>query len=623
MIKDAYVRMLVYQREKVGISTRALCEGIYKEDMFYLVEHGKRSMDRVTAKRLLARLGVDGGNYEHYLDAPDYAMWKKRMNIIDKIEEGKMEEVEILLNEYSVANVNGKNTSRENIEKQFCLFVQTQIVKNKTDGDYREILAQLYDEAVKLTVPNIDNTELKKLVLSPLETNLVLEKKRYNGYDETFENLVAMYREIIEYVENATYSKASAAKIYPKIVNYMYKDIKDRLVLGDTHGVESIFLELIGYVEKAKCLLNERDLLYYMVEILEIQEELLGTLIQLNNGNACTYREEKDRVTLQVKVLKDLYILYGEEPYMKNDGYLYRESGIYCANDIAKTRRKMVELTQEELCGNDISVGTLKRIENGKKPMQNETLRFLFNKLKLYPSCVNMGVVTDRKEVLDKYEEIRFVSAAFKNQEVKPLIVELKEMLCQHPKNDQIIIRLENQNKWRLKELTDEAYVDKLKEALECTISLKHIQKANPIFLTTEELVTLYLISAVYKENGQCEDAWYYIKEIWKYCKDIEYEGMETGRMGIYELIMEYVASLLGDMGKYEESNNTSHKLIKVSLRLRRGGQIHPSLYSIAWNGKQSNMNKHSYNSMVQRCITLSQLMDDEYDESFYKENLL
>ncbi len=615
MIEDAYVRMLIYEREKTGISSRALCEGVYKEDMFYLVERGKRSMDRVTAKRLLARLGVDNGNYEHYLDAPDYEVWKKRMSIISKIDDGKIEEAQTLLTEYSIDRINDKDISRGNIEKQFCLFMQAQILKNKVDGDYKEIIAQLYEHAVKLTVPNIDRTKLTKLVLSPLETILVLERKRYNDYNQGFDGVIAMYREFIEYVENASYSKASAAKVYPKIVICMYQDLKDKLANRLDYSEESIYLELLAYTDKAKKLLNERDLLYYMVEILEIQVELVEKLHE--------YHEEKGKVAEQLKVLKDLYAEYEEEPYMKSDGYLYRESGIYCANDVIKIRRDMCELTQEELCRDDISFGTLRRIENARKAMKKETLRVLFDRLKLYPSCVNMGVVTDKKEVLDKYEEIRFVATAFKNEELKQLIAELKELLSEHPKNNQIIIRLENQNKWRLKELTDEEYVNKLKEALECTIELKAIQEAEHIFLTTEELVTLYLVSAVYKESGQCEEAWYYIKEILKYCKDIECEGMETGRMGIYELIMEYVASLLGDMGKYEESNNTSHKLIKISLNQRRGTQIHPSLYNIAWNGKQSNMDKDMYNNMVQRCIILCQLMDDEYDKTFYIENLL
>ncbi len=623
MFEDAYVRMLIDERDKIGISTRALCEGVYNEDMFYCVEQGKRTMDRVTAKRLLARLGVDNGNYEHYLDAPNYEIWQNRMQIINLIENSKLREAEQLLNEYSIHNINSKNISRNNIEKQFCLFMKAQILNNKTDQDYSEKIAGLYEEAVKLTVPNIDTKVLRKLVLSPVETNLALEYKKRCSKVETVEDTIVMYKGFLDYIETSPYGNVSAGKIYPKVVIYMYDAVCKMLAKMNRGNVASLYREMLHYVMEAKQLLIERKLLYYLVELLEVQESLLCKLIECDSQKMDKYVEEKEKVVMQLKTLKATYLSYKVEPYMKNDCFLYRESGIYCANDIIKTRRNMKGLSQEQLCGDDISVGTLKRIECEKKAMKKETLKVLFEKMNLYPSCVNMGIVTDKKEALAKYEKIRFAIISFKTEELKVLINELEKMLDDHPINKQVLLRIGSQNKWRMKEITDGEFVKNLINALECTTNISEIRNADDIFITTEELMTLYLISTVYKENGDYKKAMYYISDIWLYCKEIEKQGMETGRLGIYELVMEYIGNLLGDMGRYAEANDISHKLIKICLHSRRGGQIHSSLYNIAWNNNECNKDKDVFNDMLQQCIIFSQLMGDTYDEAFYKQNLL
>lgn len=623
MIEDAYVRMLVRERNRLDISTKALCEGVYDEDMFYLVEQGKRSMDRVTAKRLLARLGVDNSNYEHYLDYPDYEVWQTRMQIINLIEIGKFDEAEERLKEYSIGNINGKNVSRDNIEKQFILFMKTQILKNKKDKDYTDTIDKLYEDAVKLTVPNIDKKPIERLVLSPLETNLVFEYKIRRAHVDSVDEKMAMYRGFLEYIEKAPYGKVSATKIYPKVATYMYNGISKDLFGESTDNIVSICLEVLDYVTRAKHLLAERKLLYYMVEILESKERILGVLIEHDSNQADKYIVERENISSQLNELKKLYTSYEKETYMTNDCYLYRESGIYCANDVIKLRRKMLGLTQDQLCGDDISLGTLKRIEGCKKAMKKETLKLLFSKLKLYPSCVNMGIVTDKKQVLEKYENIRFAIASFKTEELKTLIYDLKEMLYESPINKQVILRIENLNKWRAKEITDEQFVENLQKALECTIRLEHIKNTDDIFITTEELMTLCSISSVYKECSDYEKAMCYIEDIWKYCKVLEEQGMESVRMGIYELVMEYMGNLLGDMGQYEESNDTSHKLTKISLQLRRAKQIHANLYNIAWNNMECNKDKDAFNNILKQCIIISQLMDDAYDEAFYRQNLL
>ena len=625
MIEDTYVNMLVKQRNKLNISTKSLCEGVYDEDMFYLAEQGKRTMDRVTAKRLLARLGVDNGDYEHYLDYPDYEAWKRRMQIINYIEQGDIKNAKHLLEKYQnyVYSVNKKNTSREKIENQFYLFIKSQIARYCEEKLHNDIAMSLCEEALKLTVPYIDEKSLDEIMLSPLEFNLVLEYKSKRNKYKTVKELMDMYINMLSYIDNAPYGKVSQAKVYPKTVTYMYRDVVAFLESMKVENNQDIYISLLEYVEKALNLLKDRKLLFYMTEILEIKKDILMWFC--NNTDTEKIEEfckEKDKIVSQLNELKNTYLIYDEEPYMRNDCYLYRESGIYCTNEVIKIRRKMFNISQEKLAGNEVSVGTIKRTENEKKPMKKETVKKLFSKLHMYPDCVNWGIVAEEKDVVELYEELRCAIISFDSYEVEKIIDKLKNCISEHPINKQVLLRVESLNKWRREEITAEQYLSNLQEALECTIGLSSIQDADEIFITTEELMTLYLISDTYKQIGQYDKAIYYINEIWRYCEDIEKNDLVEGRMGIYELIMEYMGSLYGDMGRYEDSNNISHKLIKKSLQQRRGGQIHSNIYNIAWNNNESNKNEFDFNRDLCRCIKLSQLMGDVNYTIFYNQKL-
>ena len=623
-MNDSYVQMLINERRKQKVSMRQLCEGVYSVDMFHLVEKGQRSLDRVTAKRLLARLGVDNGNYEHYLEYSNYEMWLQRMRLINYIEDGKLEEAERLLDNYIVCDSNAKNKSREKIENQFYIFMQLQILKHKKSKTSEDYMETMFEEALKLTVPNVDVQPLKKLRLSPLEITLVLEYKSRKNAKKSVQEKLSVYEELLEYVENVLSGTISAAKVYAKIVVYMYRDIFSVLEDGNIEDYCRVCEVLLKYCENALAKVKERKFLYYLTEILEMRIVLLSCFVRykINIKNAMVIDELLDETISQLNTLKSIYIENDISPYMEDDCYIYRESGIYCVNEIVKIRRTMLDITQEGLCDDDISPTTIWRLENEQKSAFSDTIHKIFMKLKLFPSCVNTGIVTDKKEAVEMYEKIRYAMTSSKYTQVKELILKIKEILPNHPINNQVLLRLESTCRFRLGEISKEECIKRLKQALECTVNLTEIQNANEIYLTMEEITVLYLMSAFNKDMGNIEEAQAYIKELHKYCQDIEKQGLVDGRMGMYELVMQCVASLYGDMGRYGESNSISERLIKFGLKLKRGNVIHICMYNIAWNNDQASIKDYNYNDQIRRCIDISRLLGDIKHERFYQNSL-
>lgn len=617
---DTYTHILISERTKLNISSRMLCEGICSEDMYYKVENGQSSMDRISIKRLLARLGVDNGDYENYLDYDEYETWKKRKELINYIEDGDVTKANEILGSYYARGNHVKNKSRIKIEKQFEMFMHLQIMKISDKSEYERKAKELYEKALKITVPQIDDKPLDKLLLSPVELNLVLEYKSRMVEGKTLYDIIEMYEEMLKYISGKKTGKLFRVKLYSKIVIYMYRAICDHIEDIGENELKKIYENIWEHSNNGFEILQQRKSLLYLFELLEVQENVLLWLSDNDEDKIRVehYKKIKEQVVTYIDVLKQLYVSYDVELTMTNDCYLYRESGIYCFNDVVKIRRNMMNMTQEELADEDLSVVTIRRLEAMNMNINRTKFKNLFDKLSLYPSYLNMGIVTDNKEAIELYEELRFATTRFECEKVETIIQKLRDMLPKHKINEQTLYGTESLNMWRQGKITSEQYVQNQKRALELTIELKYIRNAKKIFLTTEELTAVMSISSTYKALGEYDKAKEYIKEIVDYMREIEEQNLVDGRMGIYEMTMEYISSLYGDIGRYDESNSISYKLLKMSLKLRRNVQIHNSIYNVAWNNHECERPDIDYHAELKKCIILSKLSGDASSESFY-----
>ena len=635
---NAYVQMIVDARNKLGVSTADLCEGICMPKHFYKVEKDERELSRTIAECFLARLGVDSGNYERYVDYPEYDIWINRMKIINCIEANQLDEALELINKYMTLEQYSKNKSRSKLESQFVMFMRLQIMKHKENGGSKESITKdtiddienkqkMYETALKLTVPDIDKKRIGKLLLSPLEFILVLEYKRIKYAQASVTDKWNMYNELLDYIHKSPMGKVSMVKVYPKTLVTMYRDIKQTINIEDNKNNENtveIYRMLFKYCENALESIRQRKFMYYLTEILEIKLELLEWFEKNDREiyEANGYKRVKDETQNHHDVLIGLYKEYGVSCYMLDDCYLCRESGVYCINEVVKIRRGMLGLTQAELAGTDIAESTIWRIESKKQAVSHKIAKKLFDRLNLYPSCINMGIVTDKKEVLYLYEELRYAINSFEFERAREMIEELKAKLPRHVINEQMLERTESFIELRMGNIDYEEYTKRLIKALECTISLSAIEGSKRIFVTTEELKILYLRSAYFKDLGQTDKALIYIKKLYEYCMEYEEKGFVDEIIGIYELVMSYVTSLYGDKGRFKESNDISEKLIRMSLKFRRCNRVHSNMYNIAWNNDASKNSDYDYNAQVQRCIHISRLLGDTNDERFYIENL-
>ena len=210
---DKLLEMLGTARKEQNIASKLLCEGICTEDMYNKVERGERVLDRMAIKRLLSRLGVDNGSYENYLEYADYIEWKTRMDIVNAIEKQELAKAERLLEKYFLSDKDARNSSRDNIQQQFYIFMKLQIIRHKNREEYEKKACGMYEEALKKTVPNIDKSHINNVLLSPVEFIMAVEYKRRKKPYESVEAILKMYKEFFEYMEKAPFGKLSKTKV--------------------------------------------------------------------------------------------------------------------------------------------------------------------------------------------------------------------------------------------------------------------------------------------------------------------------------------------------------------------------------------------------------------------------
>ena len=186
-----------------------LCDGLCSRTMLSRFECGEREPEKLLQNRFLTRLGAVPENYENFLYYADYIQWERRQGILHHILEENMMKAQQLLEEYY------KEYDMEKpLERQFYLAMLAQI-KRYEDAENAE-LADLFEKALSLTVPDIEIRGFMNRVLSLEELNLLLEYRYCSGIGER----LRWYEDLLQYVKKRNGTQLATAKIYPKIVCY-------------------------------------------------------------------------------------------------------------------------------------------------------------------------------------------------------------------------------------------------------------------------------------------------------------------------------------------------------------------------------------------------------------------
>ena len=588
--------------EKISLTDLAM--GLMSPSQLGKIEKGERPLEKNIRDRILERLGMAKEMYENLLDNGAYEDWKYRKDIISAIRERESEKAKQLIDEFA-----GRVNEKDKINRQFILVMQAE--QGRQAGLSENAVIELYQEAVKLTIPDIDKVWNKKYPLSVLEINLLLEAVS----DENDVYYFHKCRVLMEYVQTGRYDAITKAKIYPKIA-YFY--LKRQRVLknhwGQQEGKENLQL-----CNDAIEVLRDAGRTYYLVELLEIKMEILEV-------DAEKSALEMQETTELLDLMKRLYTEYGVSVYMEESTYLYNQNCNFRIGQIIKVRREMFGMTQEQLCDGICSVKSLRRLELGKSDMQMENLKKLLNRLGLPGQMQWSRIITSNPEAIrlaeesESYQNRRDFVMARKKLENMKLIIPLDIS-----QNKQYIMEREATLDFDEGKIDEKEFLIKEGEVLKITLHVDNLLSKSTVYLTKKEVSCI--------RNGWKGLEWnikkQYIQFLIKYYDEIALNNSLENIISEYEFVMQGVVDELGNNEEYDWAVEIDKKSIKESLFCRRLWGIDYKLYDVLWNKDQTlkkygkNLDKKEMTDGLRECITISHFLKRYYYEDVFKNMLI
>lgn len=590
-----------------GISLEQLCDGLCDLSLLSRFERGEREPEKLLQNRFLTRLGVVPENYENFLYYKEYCRWEKRQGIVHNILDENIKEAKLLLEEYRK-----EYDMNDSLEQQFYLAMLVQI--KRYEGSKEEELAKIFEEALWLTVPDIDTRSFRNRVLSLEELNLLLEYRYCSRRGVSLQ----FYEALLEYIEKMEQTMLAMAKIYPKTVYYYYMAWK-----ASGESKETRAIRMMELCDKAIELLRNANRMFYLWELFGMKEELTKMLID-GSYKPCEYAASAEECIGWREILEELYLEYGVSIAMYEFCYLYVESENYCIGDVIRIRRKMLGLSQEKLSEGICDSRTVSRLERHIRKPQKEIVQKLFDRLNLSTELCRTELVTDSQEAIEKYRELRRLYHTKEYMKVQDVLGEMSKLLSnQYASNQQLILRKKTNTQFGLKEITEEEYALLMKKALEYTIPYKKAVASGIKYLTNEELYCIQNIAVKAKKmHSMIQEC---IKTLINYCEELKYP---ENYLRMYQFLIATVASNLGNRGKYELSNEYGRKIIKLLLVNRRLGGIHEAHYDLLWNYKKQcdvcgkNPEIERIKNDANRCVKLSILAKNENKRKRYEMKL-
>lgn len=558
-------------RKKRGCFMNQVCEGLCTSQEISFLETGRRLPDKLLQDVIVERLGVGAEDYEHYLGYIEYERWKARQGILHNITFEEMEQAEKMLGEYYALygreKDSGSNSIEWKLERQFYLSMLALI--RRYNGASGKELYSLFDEAIHLTVPAFDHKPIAELILSIKELNLILEAEQYREEGER----PLRYREVTEYIEKSGMDGRGMAKIYPKAVLFLCR---------------SRMAEDQGEQEKA-------------------------------DGLGAMYQENAEWKGMLEQIYKEFQVPKETFEYC----YLYVMKGVACINDVIRIRRRMLGMKPGELCDGICDSKTLRRLERRQTVPRSAIVERLFDRLGLSGELTRTELVTDDPEARKLMEKMRGCENDQQWEAAKELLGQIKKRISLEIKsNKQTLLREEALLSWKSREIDNAEYCRQMQEALELTMPFEVFLKKGEKYLTyVEQNCIQNMLLGMDKTGEEFQICIERFEDIYRAVID---NGLQDAFSGMYEFIIGYVESELGDRSEYDQSDQYSEIIIRGCLRFRRLRALSDSLYNSWWNYTERKRKDISTDRILNgeeelyRCLLLSSLSKSKNDVIFY-----
>ena len=266
------------------------------------------------------------------------------------------------------------------------------------------------------------------------------------------------------------------------------------------------------------------------------------------------------------------------------------ESGnIYCLNDVLRTRRILLGLSQEELAADICATNTLSRVENHRCNLQKRNRRTLLQRVNMSGERYDYEVVTDRYEDYILRSELDRMIKRGDMEKAQELFELLRRRTPDTLTNRQYINNKSASLRFRLPaghpdKISVAEYAQQLKDAIRLTLPLDFddIGAWKPCVLAINEMLCLLSFANCCERLGKLEECLSILDYIRRClgcsCKD------GTLYVDLYTRVQIGIASVLGSMKRYRESSTRVQECLALLIQNQRSDLLPWCLLGEAWN---------------------------------------
>ena len=623
-------RLIAGARNKKNISLEELSQGVMSAADLKHIEDDDEYADKTTWDFLLGRLGISPLIYECYVEQEEYDLFKARRE----------------MREISNQIISNTIMGNENISSPIIRSentAQLKLLANQLE-EHCQRYAALLNKAENTTVA------IHRIFLANMKGYAILAKQREQlcGADALKLHMESEWKRI--------YSSDAVSWIQ-----------KTHKILMAVYEQEMLFLLAQGYeengeIEKAIQILtglwelrkrggdpeeNTRVLslvAWKLAELewsrkrqekaMEICQEAIDRSIQAESFRGLLpllkqrlffekqlkwNQEEWDEQEKTIGMLDELFAEFHENPYGLFVLTTFENARI--ADEIIRIRRKEQNLTQAKLSEGILEPESYSRFECGKRKLRWAKKKKLLERLGERGNKVTLLLESDDPDVVEEYQRVVDCSFREKYDLMKEKVCRLEGMLDKKSKiNRQFLMHMKNCLNIRFFQVFDSNKTkDKRQEAIVQTVSQYSEACISKHCWSRTEIALIKGIANDCRELGESKRAILILKRA---VESFEKEqiGRENACSG-KQLLLEHLATYLGDVEAYEEAILYAKKTIDAIIKSGSAKGFSDELYELAWNGKEKEQAKtKQYRKRYLQALNLSILFQEREFIIFLKE---
>lgn len=535
-------KLIFIIRNKQRATQKEICKGLCDCKDLSKFEHGKRKPDIFLLNALLQRMGTSIDKLDIFISNREYLLFELRYSIEEDIVFGRYEEGKKKLAVFEKYKESGMA-----LHTQFILKIKSLIEQFENKNTMKAI--QYAEEALKTTMPDHAEPPIWKARFHLEEIFLQIMICYYFHISGEEELSISELKKLKYYADNYYSDYDEKIKVYPHIVYLLAYFLSNRKELH----------EMLMLCKECILLQAENGKLSFLPEIMELYCSGLHYI--------------KDEVSYK-NVSKQLYYL--KEVLYENDfSENYNDTGLfinrhketlYLIQKAIERNRKQLGISQEKFSAGICTPETLSRIENGKQTPRSVNFNALLEQINRKLSLFSPILESDDFEVLKWKSKIEKLNVLRKYKELKEILHILESNLDNNKiKNKQYILYMETICSVELNEISFEAALDKMQEALGYTWNNYEIRNIKNSYLLEIEIRILIMIAVIQYHLSNKKEA---IKILRALLENIKSSSSVINNYFISGSMAKVnLSEFLKEVGALKESIEICNEGIKTSLK--------------------------------------------------------